>query len=69
MWQVRTGESAEWPRRVVSGLQPTGALHVGNYFGAVRRCVRLQQRGDDLVLFVADLHAHTAPQVRTTLNI
>ncbi|CAH2209412.1 jg3993, partial [Pararge aegeria aegeria] len=32
-------EAAGWERRVVSGLQPTGALHVGNYFGAVRRCV------------------------------
>ncbi|XP_045766987.1 tryptophan--tRNA ligase, mitochondrial [Maniola jurtina] len=60
-----TGSGSEcegWPRRVVSALQPTGALHVGNYFGAVRRCVRLQQRGDDLVLFIADLHAHTTPQ-------
>ncbi|XP_023934576.2 tryptophan--tRNA ligase, mitochondrial isoform X2 [Bicyclus anynana] len=57
-----SAEAARWPRRVVSALQPTGALHVGNYFGAVRRCVRLQRRGEPLVLFVADLHAHTAPQ-------
>ncbi|XP_049874384.1 tryptophan--tRNA ligase, mitochondrial [Pectinophora gossypiella] len=48
-----------WPRRVVSGLQPTGALHVGNYFGALRRCVREQDAGHDLTLFVADLHALT----------
>ncbi|XP_026499919.1 tryptophan--tRNA ligase, mitochondrial [Vanessa tameamea] len=54
--------SEVWNRRVVSGLQPTGALHVGNYFGAVRRCVRLQDQGDDLMLFIADLHAHTTPQ-------
>ncbi|CAG4972804.1 unnamed protein product [Parnassius apollo] len=51
-----------WPRRVVSGLQPTGELHVGNYFGALRRCVRLQQQGDDVMLFIADLHALTVRQ-------
>ncbi|XP_063623193.1 tryptophan--tRNA ligase, mitochondrial [Cydia splendana] len=48
-----------WERRVVSGLQPTGTLHVGNYFGALRRCARLQQAGEDLTLFVADLHSLT----------
>lgn len=52
----------EWPRRVVSGIQPTGSLHVGNYFGAIRRCVRLQQQGNDLTLFIADLHSLTAQQ-------
>ncbi|CAB3260157.1 unnamed protein product [Arctia plantaginis] len=52
----------EWPRRVVSGLQPTGALHIGNYFGAVRRCVRLQDKGDDLMIFIADLHSLTTHQ-------
>lgn len=55
-------ELAVWPRRVVSGLQPTGALHAGNYFGAVRRCVQLQNRGEDLTLFIADLHSLTTHQ-------
>ncbi|XP_031768631.2 tryptophan--tRNA ligase, mitochondrial [Galleria mellonella] len=55
-------ESEEWPRRVVTGLQPTGALHVGNYFGALRRCVRLQDTGDDLMIFIADLHSLTTHQ-------
>ncbi|XP_028160550.1 tryptophan--tRNA ligase, mitochondrial [Ostrinia furnacalis] len=53
---------ARWERRVVSGVQPTGALHVGNYFGAVRRCVRLQDAGDDLTIFIADLHSLTTKQ-------
>ncbi|CAH2091557.1 unnamed protein product [Euphydryas editha] len=61
-------ENDVWNRRVVSGLQPTGALHVGNYFGAVRRCVRLQDQGDDLMLFIADLHAHTTPQDPTKVQ-
>ncbi|KAJ2944090.1 hypothetical protein O0L34_g18054 [Tuta absoluta] len=53
------GEGGEWERHVVSGLQPTGALHVGNYFGALRRCVREQDSGAPLTLFIADLHALT----------
>ncbi|XP_047993328.1 tryptophan--tRNA ligase, mitochondrial [Leguminivora glycinivorella] len=52
-------DGGPWERRVVSGLQPTGTLHVGNYFGALRRCARLQQAGEDLTLFVADLHSLT----------
>ncbi|KAI5644222.1 tRNA synthetases class I (W and y) domain-containing protein [Phthorimaea operculella] len=53
------GEGGEWERHVVSGIQPTGALHVGNYFGALRRCVRAQDDGAPLTLFIADLHALT----------
>ncbi|XP_072947687.1 tryptophan--tRNA ligase, mitochondrial [Epargyreus clarus] len=62
--EQRPGEEVkeQWPRCVVSGLQPTGSLHVGNYFAAVRRCVRLQDQGEDLVLFIADLHALTTKQ-------
>lgn len=58
----------EWPRRVVSGLQPTGSLHIGNYFGAVRRCVRLQDQGEDLMIFIADLHSLTTHQDPTMLQ-
>lgn len=53
---------------MVSGLQPTGALHVGNYFAALRRLVRLQDAGEDVTLFVADLHAITARHVRDTFS-
>ncbi|XP_047503522.1 tryptophan--tRNA ligase, mitochondrial isoform X1 [Pieris napi] len=56
-------EDGRWPRRIVSGLQPTGALHVGNYFAAVRRCVQLQEQGQDVMMFIADLHALTTKQV------
>ncbi len=30
--------------RVLSGVQPSGALHIGNYFGAIRQFVELQER-------------------------
>ncbi|KAL0872271.1 hypothetical protein ABMA27_004661 [Loxostege sticticalis] len=57
-----SGSGEGWERRVVTGVQPTGALHVGNYFGAVRRCVRLQDEGEDLTVFIADLHSLTTKQ-------
>jgi tryptophanyl-tRNA synthetase len=42
--------------RVVSGIQPTGNLHLGNYLGAIRNWVRMQDEGECL-FFLADLHA------------
>ncbi len=44
--------------RVVSGIQPTGNLHLGNYLGAIRRWVKMQDEGE-CVFFLADLHAIT----------
>ncbi len=47
-------------RRILSGIQPTGALHLGNYLGAIRNWVQLQEEYDSF-LFMADLHAITVP--------
>jgi len=44
--------------RVLSGVQPSGALHIGNYFGAIRQFVELQHE-HDCYYFLADLHALT----------
>ena len=44
--------------RVVSGIQPTGSLHLGNYLGAIRRWVKMQHEVECLI-FLADLHAIT----------
>jgi len=44
--------------RVVSGIQPTGNLHLGNYLGAIRQWVQMQQQAESL-FFLADLHALT----------
>ncbi|HEY3697097.1 tryptophan--tRNA ligase [Phenylobacterium sp.] len=49
------------PRRVLSGVQPSGALHLGNYLGALVKFTRLQHEMDTFI-FVADLHAITAWQ-------
>ncbi len=45
--------------RVLSGIQPSGALHIGNYMGAIRQYIELQ-RGNDAYYFVADYHALTS---------
>ncbi|HEX8257547.1 MAG TPA: tryptophan--tRNA ligase [Allosphingosinicella sp.] len=44
--------------RVVSGIQPTGNLHLGNYLGAIQRWVKMQDEADCFI-FLADLHAIT----------
>ena len=49
-------------RRVLSGIQASGALHLGNYLGALKRFTQLQDAGAPCFLFVADLHAITVWQ-------
>jgi len=44
--------------RTLSGIQPTGNLHLGNYLGAIKNWVKLQEEGDSF-FFLADLHAIT----------
>jgi len=48
----------EPPVRVLSGIQPTGRFHWGNYFGAIRQYIDLQTAGEAFY-FIADLHALT----------
>ncbi|MEO0699862.1 MAG: tryptophan--tRNA ligase, partial [Pseudomonadota bacterium] len=51
--------------RVVSGIQPTGKPHLGNYLGAIRNYVKLQDdahaAGGECLIFIADLHALSLP--------
>jgi tryptophanyl-tRNA synthetase len=49
------------PTRVLSGVQPSGALHLGNYLGALVKFARLQHEMDTFI-FVADMHAITVWQ-------
>ena len=44
--------------RTLTGIQPTGTLHIGNYFGAMRPAIEAQARGD-CFYFIADLHSMT----------
>jgi len=45
--------------RTVSGIQPTGNLHLGNYLGAIVQWVKMQDDPGDSLFFLADLHAVT----------
>ena len=52
------------PMRVVSGIQPTGSLHLGNYLGAIRNWVAMQDGmapDGQCLFFLADLHAISMP--------
>lgn len=53
--------------RILTGLQPSGKLHVGNYFGAMEPAVRLQDEGEAFY-FIADYHAMTSAQNPTALR-
>ena len=47
------------PKRILSGIQPSGTLHIGNYFGMMKPAIELQNSGNDCFYFIADFHALT----------
>ena len=55
------------PKRVLSGVQPSGKLHLGNYFGAVHQHIELQEQGNAFY-FIADYHALTTLQDASKLR-
>ncbi len=58
--------------RIVSGIQPTGNLHLGNYLGAIRNWVKMQDEvaasGGQSLYFLADLHAISMPHTPAELR-
>lgn len=46
--------------RVLSGIQPTGSIHIGNYLGAIKQWIKLQEK-NECIFFIADLHSLTIP--------
>ena len=46
-------------KRILTGIQPSGKLHWGNYFGAIRNMVNLQNEGNEMFMFIANFHAMT----------
>lgn len=57
----------ETKKRVLTGLQPTGIIHLGNYIGAIKQMVEYQLKYDSYI-FVADLHSITIPQDKDLLS-
>ncbi len=73
---IQTTGSPSAPTReiILSGIRPTGRLHYGNYFGAVRKFLDLQEQGHCCYYFIADYHALTTitehvDYFRQTLNM
>ena len=48
-------------KRVFSGVQPTGNIHIGNYLGALKQFVELQEH-NECIYCIVDLHSITMPQ-------
>ena len=46
-------------RRILSGIQPTGLMHIGNYFGAIKNWVALQEPGSECFYCAVDYHSIT----------
>lgn len=55
------------PMRILSGIQPSGLVHIGNYFGMMRPAIALQAEGEAFY-FIADYHALTSLKDPTTLR-
>ena len=53
--------------RILSGIQPSGKLHLGNYFGMMRPALQLQEKGE-AYLFIANYHALTSVHDRERLK-
>ena len=47
-------------KRVLTGIKPSGKVHLGNYFGMIKQVIDLQEKYE-VLLMIADLHAQTVP--------
>jgi len=67
MSNIKHGESSHGSKKVLlSGVKPTGRVHIGNYFGAMKQFVELQDKYESYI-FIADYHAMTTVQNRADL--
>lgn len=65
---VQTPSKGDFTKRVFSGVQPTGALTLGNYLGALKRFVDMQNEDYETIYCIVDLHAITTWQDPKTLR-
>ena len=54
--------------KILTGIQPSGKLHWGNYFGAMKSMFDLQAKGEQLFMFIANFHAMTTVRDGETLR-
>ena len=55
-------------KRIFSGIQPSGTVHLGNYLGAIRQWVELQEQCSSVLYSVVDLHSLTVHQAPLLLR-
>ncbi len=67
MSELSTPSPPTFPTIVTSGIQPSGALHLGNYFGAIRQNIRLHAEHDSY-FFIVNYHALTTLQDRKAMD-
>ena len=53
--------------RILSGIQPSGMLHIGNYFGAMKQYLELQENNESFI-FIANYHAMTSIKEKELLK-
>jgi len=53
--------------KIISGIQPTGSIHIGNYLGAIKQWIKLQEE-NECIFFIADLHSLTIPYDKKELK-
>ncbi|KOC64324.1 Tryptophan--tRNA ligase, mitochondrial [Habropoda laboriosa] len=64
----RKASKTDYPKRIFSGIQPTGNLHLGNYLGAIHKWTQLQDNGENVVFSIVDMHSITLPHDPKELN-
>lgn len=67
-YSKKNKQAITFPCRIFSGIQPTGTLHLGNYFGAVQSWSTLQNNGEDVIFCIVDLHSITVKQKHDDLK-
>jgi tryptophanyl-tRNA synthetase len=55
-------DSQNTSKRIFSGIQPSGNIQIGNYLGAIKQWVDLQDKVEETIFCIVDLHAITVPQ-------
>ncbi|XP_043789778.1 tryptophan--tRNA ligase, mitochondrial isoform X1 [Apis laboriosa] len=60
--------SKYYPKRIFSGIQPTGNLHLGNYLGAIQKWIQFQNNGENVIWSIVDMHAITLSHDPKVLN-
>lgn len=59
MTSTESNKATKHPKTILSGITPSGRLHIGNYFGAIKQHIELQNQGDAFY-FIANYHAMTS---------